>query len=132
MEVKRRYKKVEERLIPEDWQMSDLQCVCERISVGLATSVTQHYRRVGVPIIRNLNIRDGFFDGSDVLYISKEFARANISKAAKALDVLTVRTGANLGDTCVLPDEFDNCQTFTTLITTPRKAILDPHFLCLH
>ncbi len=115
-----------------EWDTSTLDKVCERISVGLATSVTQHYRNIGVPIIRNLNIKDGYFDSSDMLYISEEFAKANLSKAAKALDVLTVHTGSNLGQTCVLPSNFHNCQTFITLITTPKKVILDPYFLCIH
>lgn len=126
------YKQTEVGIIPEDWQQFTLKDACERISVGLATSVTQHYRSSGVPIIRNLNIKDGFFDGRDMLYISEQFAKANASKSAKGLDVLTVHTGANLGDTCVLPEKFHNCQTFTTLITTPRKELLSPQFLCLH
>ena len=132
MEVKPGYKQTEVGLIPEGWMPCVLHEACERISVGLATSVTQHYRTSGVPIVRNLNIREGYFDGRDMLYIAEAFAKANASKAAKALDVLTVHTGSNLGDTCVLPGEFDNCQTFTTLITTPRVSVLDPYFLCLH
>lgn len=132
MEVKPGYKQTELGIIPVEWETYVLDDISERISVGLATSVTKHYRRSGVPIVRNLNIKDGFFDGSDILFISPEFANANASKAARAFDVLTVHTGSNLGQTCVLPLEFDNCQTFTTLITTPKKRIADPYFLCLH
>jgi len=126
------YKQTEVGVIPEDWIPFELKDACERISVGLATSVTKYYRSAGVPIIRNLNIKNGFFDGKDILYICSEFAKANMTKVARAHDVLTVRTGANLGDTCVLPAVFDNCQTFTTLITTPKSGVLSPHFLCLH
>ena len=126
------YKQTEVGVIPEEWETYLLEEISERISVGLATSVTKHYRGSGVPIVRNLNIKDGFFDGSDMLFVSPEFANANESKAARAFDVLTVHTGSNLGQTCVLPLEFDNCQTFTTLITTPKKRIADSHFLCLH
>ncbi len=132
MEVKPGFKPTEVGIIPADWDAVLLFEVCDRISVGLATSVTQHYRNSGVPIIRNLNIKDGYFDGRDMLYITEQFAKANSSKAAKAQDVLTVHTGSNLGDTCVLPAKFDNCQTFTTLITTPQHSRLDPHYLCLH
>ena len=132
MEVIRGYKQTEIGVIPEDWTPIVLLQACDRITVGLATSVTQHYRSSGVPLVRNSNIKDGFFDGQDMLFISEQFANANKTKAAKALDVLTVRTGANLGDTCVLPAALDNCHTFTTLITTPNISILDPHFLCLH
>ena len=132
MEVKPGFKKTELGVIPIEWKTYLLEEISDRISVGLATSVTKHYRSSGVPIVRNLNIKDGFFDGSDMLFITPEFANANANKAARALDVLTVRTGSNLGQTCVLPLDFDNCQTFTTLITTPKKTIADPYFLCLH
>src|SRR5467141_838074 len=132
MEVRYGYKHTEMGVIPDDWKRVELHQVCDRISVGLATSVTQHYRSSGVPIVRNLNIREGYFDGRDMLFVSEDFAKANASKAAKALDVLTVHTGANLGDACVLPAAFDDCQTFTTLITTPRASVLSPHYLCLH
>lgn len=132
MDVKSGYKETEIGVIPTDWDLFELHDACERIAVGLATSVTKHYRPSGVPIVRNLNIKDGFFDGRDMLYVSTEFAKANTSKSARAFDVLTVRTGANLGDTCVLPAAFDNCQTFTTLITTPKRSLLTPRFLCLH
>lgn len=132
MEVRPGYKQTEIGIVPDEWETYVLEEISERISVGLATSVTKHYRRSGVPIVRNLNIKDGYFDGSDILFVSREFASANSNKAARAFDVLTVHTGSNLGQTCVLPLEFDNCQTFTTLITTPKKRITDPYFLCLH
>lgn len=131
-QIKPGYKRTEVGVIPEDWNEYQLVDATERISVGLATSVTKHYRQEGVPIIRNLNIKDGYFDDSDLLYLSTEFARDNQSKSAKGLDVLTVHTGSNLGQSCVLPEKFDGCQTFTTLITTPKKLILDSHFLCYH
>jgi type I restriction enzyme S subunit len=126
------YKQTEVGLIPEDWEVTQLSNLCERISVGLATSVTKYYRSKGVPIVRNMNIKDGYFDGTDMLYLAPEFAKANLSKAANVLDVITVHTGSNIGLTCVLPEGFDNCQTFTTLITTTKKKVLNPFYLSLH
>jgi type I restriction enzyme, S subunit len=126
------YKKTEIGIIPEDWNVKTLVEVTENVKVGLATSVTRYYRNKGIPIIRNLNIKDGFFDDRDMLYLDEDFAKANLSKSAKGLDVLTVHTGANLGLTCVLPKRYDKCQTFTTLITTPKKSIIDSYYLCYH
>ncbi|MDD4363933.1 MAG: restriction endonuclease subunit S [Atribacterota bacterium] len=126
------YKKTEVGIIPEDWNVKTLVEVSENVKVGLATSVTKYYRNKGIPIIRNLNIKDGFFDDRDMLYLDEDFAKANLSKSAKGLDVLTVHTGANLGLTCVLPKRYDKCQTFTTLITTPKKSIIDSYYLCYH
>jgi type I restriction enzyme S subunit len=131
-QVKKGYKKTDTGLIPEDWEVFLLENICEKISVGLATSVTKYYRNMGVPIVRNLNIKEGYFDDSDMLYLDADFAKSNLSKAAKALDVITVRTGSNIGLTCVLPSNYNFCQTFTTLITTPKREKLDSYYLNFH
>ena len=130
--IREGYKQTEVGVIPEDWNLCKLEDVCERIGVGLATSVTKYYRETGIAIIRNLNIKNGYFDGNDMLYLDQEFAKQNYSKETKALDVLTVRTGSNLGLTCVLPFEYHNCQTFTTLVTTPNKLRLNSIYLCFN
>lgn len=130
--IREGYKRTDVGVIPEDWETSKLDNICERISVGLATSVTKYYRKSGIPIIRNLNIKDGYFDSRDMLYLDPVFAKANFSKSAKRNDVLTVHTGSNLGLTCVLPNEYHNVQTFTTLITTPCKYKLNSTFLSYH
>lgn len=132
LDIPQGYKKTEVGVIPEDWELAQLSNLCERISVGLATSVTKYYRNKGVPIVRNMNIRDGYFDSEDMLYLDSGFAKKNISKAARAFDVITVHTGSNIGLTCVLPENFDYCQTFTTLITTTNKKRLNPFYLSFH
>ncbi|MBC8344182.1 MAG: hypothetical protein H8E61_09390, partial [Bacteroidetes bacterium] len=106
--------------IPVHWETVLLVNVCNRIGVGLATSVTKYYRKDGVPIIRNMNIKDGYFDDYDMLYVDESFSKNNSTKLAKSGDVLTVHTGSNIGLTCVLPDKYDNSQAFATLITTPK------------
>lgn len=132
LDIPQGYKKTEVGVIPEDWELAQLSNLCERISVGLATSVTKYYRNKGVPIVRNMNIKDGYFDSEDMLYLDSGFAKKNISKAARAFDVITVHTGSNIGLTCVLPENFDYCQTFTTLITTTNKKRLNPFYLSFH
>lgn len=132
MEVREGYKNTEVGVIPVDWKVVILKDVCNRIGVGLATSVTKYYRKRGIPIIRNMNIKDGYFDGSDILFLDEKFSKSNTSKLAKSGDVLTVHTGSNIGLTCVLPEEFKNSQTFTTLITTTNKKLLSPKYLALH
>jgi len=116
----------------DKWSFFNLEDRCERISVGLATEVAPYYRENGVPIVRNLNIKAGYFDDTKMLYLCEEFSQDNLSKITKGLDVLTVRTGSNLGQTCVLPESYNNCQTFTTLITTPNQEQLDSYFLSIH
>ncbi|MDZ4965156.1 restriction endonuclease subunit S, partial [Clostridium perfringens] len=85
-------KKSEIGEIPIEWEVYKLKEITERMIVGLATSVTQYYRKNGVPIIRNKNIKYCKFDDSDMLYLDKDFAESQISKTVNTNDVITVHT----------------------------------------
>src|SRR5690554_5283960 len=116
-------------MVPNGWRKVVLNDVSERVAVGLATSVTEAYTDVGIPIIRNLNIKKGYFDDSKMLYLNEEFSSKHPNKRVKAGDVITVHTGSNVGLTCVVPEEYNLAQTFTTLIVTPKAKELDSWFL---
>lgn len=113
------------------WRTYTLEESCERVTVGIATSVTGHYRESGVPIIRNLNIKPNRLDESEILHISADFAEVNKTKAIRYNDILVVRTG-NVGQACLVPSHLDGAQTFTTLIVTAKIDKLYPAFLCHH
>ena len=114
-----------------DWHVEELGNVAERVSVGLATSVTPYYRSKGVVMFRNLNIKADELDDRDILYLDEAFAEANPSKKIHAGDVLTVHTGY-VGISCIVPEKYDGALTFTTLVTTTKKNVLSPRFLCCY
>jgi len=115
--------------IPEEWNMSSLAECSHRVVVGLASSTTHAYRDVGIPMIRNQNIRKGYFDDRDILYLDANFVALFPNKATQERDVITVRTGANVGDTAIVPKKYVGSPTFTTLITSTKKDILLPEYL---
>jgi len=115
--------------IPKEWQIKKLKDATERMIVGLATSVTKYYRDTGTPIIRNLNIKDGYFDSTNMLYLDKKFADKQPKKTVKYNDVLVVHTGVNLGLACLVPYDFQGAQTFTTIIITTKSKELFPDYL---
>lgn len=112
----------------DDWEQRKLGEVSKRVIVGLATSVTPYYRAEGVPILRNLNIKENYLDDSDILFLDRSYAESQISKQIRAGDVLTVHTGY-IGTSCVVPEKYDKCLTFTTLITTTDNSVLKGEFL---
>jgi type I restriction enzyme S subunit len=116
--------------VPTHWQVQQLHEVCERISVGIASSATHAYVAEGVALIRNQNIREGFIDDSDLLYVTNEFDEQYSGKRLRKGDVLTARTGYP-GTSAVVPHKFDACQSFTTLISRTKQDQLLPEFLCL-
>ena len=124
-----KFKKSDIGEIPEAWELFLLENVTERMIVGLATSVTEYYRESGIPIIRNMNIKNGYFDDSSMLYLDEKFANSMLGKTVKTNDVITVHTGSNIGLTCVVPKEYNEAHTFTTLITTTKRNLLNPEYL---
>ena len=115
--------------IPTHWKVHRLAEVCDRVSVGIASAATHAYTEHGVALIRNQNIKEGYLDCADILYVTREFDEQYSSKRLIEGDVLTVRTGYP-GISAVVPREYEACQSFTTLISRPVKSVLLPEFLC--
>lgn len=119
-------------MIPDEWNIYELDGLCKKISVGLAISVTPHMKADGVKLIRNQNIKRNYFDERSIVYIDHEFASSNNSKRVKSGDIVAVRTGSNIGEACVVPPSFDGALTFTTLIARPNQKLLDSFYLSTH
>lgn len=129
MELKRGYKQSELGAIPKDWDVGSLASVSERVMVGIASAATHAYRLKGIPLLRNQNIKAGWLDDADILFVDEEYEKVFRNKRLKTGDLLTARTGYP-GMTCVIPPRFEGAQSFTTLITRPRKDCVDSVFLC--
>lgn len=115
--------------IPASWSVSTLKDVCHHVGVGIASSATHAYVESGVPLLRNQNIKKGHLDLRDLLFVTDEYDRSYKTKRVREGDVITMRTG-HPGRSAVIPAELDGCHTFTTLISRPNQAVIDPKFLC--
>jgi type I restriction enzyme S subunit len=128
-QLKKGYKKTELGVIPEDWDVRQLRQLSEKIMVGIASAATHAYRDKGIIMFRNQNIKSNYLDDSDVLHITKEYESIFKGKRLKAGDLLTARTGYP-GTTCIVPFKYEGTQSFTTLITRPRKDCILSEYLC--
>ena len=97
-----------------------LQDVSEFVTVGIANAATHAYADTGVVMLRNLNVRENYLDDTDLVYIKPVFAAKYRKKALRANDILVTRTGYP-GIACVVPEKYEGCQTFTTLIVRLRE-----------
>jgi type I restriction enzyme S subunit len=129
MELRPGYKKTDVGVIPADWVVRSLESLADKIMVGIASAATHAYRAKGIPLFRNQNIRSGCLDDSDLLFVSPEYEVVFKNKRLRSGDLLTARTGYP-GTTCEVPPQYDSAQSFTTLITRPRKSEIDSSFLC--
>lgn len=82
-------------------------------------------------MFRNQNIKSGFLDDVDLLYISEEYESLFKNKRLKSGDLLTARTGYP-GTTCIVPAKYEGAQSFTTLITRPRAVGINSTYLCYY
>tara|TARA_B110000114_G_scaffold181773_1_gene219839 strand:- start:1635 stop:2831 length:1197 start_codon:yes stop_codon:yes gene_type:complete len=115
------------------WEKTELEKLTSKISVGLATEVRPYVStKEEIPLLRNQNIKAGYFDNSSMEYIIPEFDESNKTKRVQIGDVIIVRTGSNMGNACVVPNKYEGSQTFTTLIVRPSKSDLNSEFLSYH
>jgi type I restriction enzyme S subunit len=116
--------------VPESWELIRCEDACETTSVGIVVKPTQYYVPNGVPALRSQNVRVDRMQMEPMVYIS---AKANDGPVAKSKlrtgDVLIVRTGANLGMSCVLPAELDGCNCIDLLFIRTNPERLNGSFL---
>tara|TARA_B100001989_G_C24523747_1_gene457379 strand:- start:381 stop:1550 length:1170 start_codon:yes stop_codon:yes gene_type:complete len=111
---------------------SSCKDVCKKIFVGIACSTTHAYTNSnGIPMLRNQNIKDGFIDTSDILYINKSFADKQITRKLQTGDVITARTGYP-GISAVVPQKLNGCHSFTTLISRINQELVLPEYYSIY
>jgi len=88
--------------VPVGWEVKLLGELFPKIVVGYVGNVNNYYcsSTTGVPFYRTLNIRNGFFRKNEVVYVTKEFHKANKKSQIFNQDILIARVGANLGMVC--------------------------------
>lgn len=129
MDVTPDYKRSEVGVIPKEWGVLPLEAIANKIMVGIASAATHAYREKGIPMFRNQDIKAGYLDDRDLLFVAPEYEVTYKNKRLRAGDLLTMRTGYP-GVTAVVPAQYDSAQSFTTLITRPNQCHVDSAYLC--
>ena len=120
------------KIIHSDCRQLTAGEICRKIFVGIASSTTHAYTdKTGVPMLRNQNIKLGTIDSADLVYINKDFAEEQKSKRLLKGDVITARTGYP-GASAVVGREFEDCHSFTTLISRVETSIVIPEYYSLY
>jgi len=116
-------------MVPDGWSLTRLDQISKKVMVGIASAATHAYSDSGVRMLRNLNIKEGWVDDSDILHIDETYEKQHKNKRLKAGDILTVRTGYP-GISAVVPKQYEDAQCFTSLITRldTNKAL--PDYIC--
>ncbi len=102
------------------------------IYIGLVTTMTEHYTDKGHLLIRNSDIKDGYFEfGENPIYLDEEFSEQNKSRMHQLGDVITVHTG-DIGTSAVIGENEVNSIGFATIVTRPNQKILDSNYFATY
>ncbi|MBD8556855.1 restriction endonuclease subunit S [Rhizobium sp. CFBP 8762] len=123
-----RFKQTEIGEIPEGWPLTSADNVCTQVSVGIVIKPSQYYVEKGVRCFRSANVREGFVEDADWVYISEEGNRVNQKSVLRTGDVLVVRTGYP-GTSCVVPPRYDGANCIDIIFARPKIELIDPYFL---
>ncbi|OQB05443.1 MAG: EcoKI restriction-modification system protein HsdS [bacterium ADurb.Bin212] len=127
-----KFKQTEIGEIPENWQVKNIGSMITHVGSGITPRGGSNvYRKSGIPLIRSQNVH---FDGlrtDDMAFISPEIHSSMKRSVVFPDDVLLNITGASIGRTTVVPDNFpeSNVNQHVCIIRTIRKELL-PKFLC--
>lgn len=100
-----------------------------KVSIGLVTTMTKHYKDSGYLLIRNSDIKDNYFDfDENPIYLEKSFAEANSTRMHQIGDVITVHTG-DVGTSAVISKKEEKSIGFATIITRPKIDVIDSNYL---
>ncbi|WP_373245281.1 restriction endonuclease subunit S [Lacrimispora indolis] len=102
------------------------------IYIGLVTTMTEHYTDEGHLLIRNSDIKEGYFEfGENPIYLDEEFSEQNKSRMHQLGDVITVHTGG-IGTSAVIGENEVNSIGFATIVTRPNQEILDSNYFATY
>lgn len=115
----------------KDWEQRKVTELGE-IYIGLVTTMTAHYTDKGALLIRNSDIRDGYFEfGDNPIYLDEEFVEQNSSRKHQVGDVITVHTG-DIGTSAVITENEAGSIGFATIVTRPDTKKTIPKYLCAY
>jgi type I restriction enzyme, S subunit len=118
--------------LPSGWRRATVAELCERVSVGHVGPTSKYYTtpEEGVPFVRSQNVRPGRLVMENTQFITKPFHETLRKSQLRSGDVLIVRVGANRGDCCMVPREYEgplNCAN----IVFARPRDVDGQYLAL-
>lgn len=111
-----------------DWKQRKITELSE-VYIGLVTSMTEHYANKGHLLIRNSDIKDGYFEFEEnPIFLDDTFSLQNKSRMHQLGDVITVHTG-DIGTSAVIGEKEVNSIGFATIVTRPNQKVLDSNYL---
>lgn len=114
-----------------DWNRMRLDDLCSKLGSGATPRGGKSaYKNEGVPLIRSMNVYNGYFSWKELAYIDDNQAKKLNGVTLRKGDVLLNITGASVARSCVLPSELagGRVNQHVAIIRADQEKIL-PVFL---
>ncbi|PWK16951.1 type I restriction enzyme S subunit [Arcicella aurantiaca] len=90
-----------------DWEIKKLGAIAEKINSGKTPLGGESvYTEEGILFIRSQNVKDNLLSYENATYIPEDVNDSMKNSIVKSKDILLNITGASLGRSCVVPEEF--------------------------
>ncbi|NGQ92825.1 restriction endonuclease, partial [Rhodobacter sp. HX-7-19] len=104
--------------------------VCVKIGSGATPrGGDSAYKEQGVPLIRSMNVRDGFFDRKGLAFLDDAQADGLKNVIVQGRDVLLNITGASVARVCIAPPELSGARVNQHVAIIRPNRIVVPEFL---
>jgi len=117
------FKETEFGKVPVDWEVTELENICERVSVGHVGLTSKFFcgKEEGVLFLRSQNVRPGRINLTDLKYVTYNFHETHKKSQLHEGDLMIVRVGSNRGDCCVVPKGFDKLNCANIVFARPKS-----------
>jgi type I restriction enzyme S subunit len=119
-----------EKDLPKGWVQSSLIDITSLITCGVAKK--PDYVEKGIPFLSAQNSKPFSPNLNKIKYISeKDFKTFTVGGKPEKGDVLYSRVGANFGEACVIPWEFDFAIYVSLTLVKPIRSLLNSEYLTI-
>lgn len=97
-----------------------------KVVVGFVGTVSTEYcpQDVGVPFVRTLNVKDGYFSQEELQYVTRDFHNRNKKSQIFNGDILIARVGANMGLVCEVTDLISEANSANVVIIKKNDELV--------
>lgn len=113
--------------VPEPWKIVRLSYLSPEVTVGIVVTPAKYYVESGIPCLRSLNIRAGYIQKENFVYITEESNDLLSKSTLYRDDIVVVRTGQP-GTAAIVDNELDGSNCIDLIIIRKTNQLI-PKFL---
>lgn len=122
------FKETELGEIPKEWEVKKIGEISDFCSNGFVGTATPYYSEKGTFYLMSNNVRENKIDTRNMIKVNDKFVSLYPRSKIYKDDMLTVQSG-HIGTSCVVTQEYDNCNCHALIITRFKKRFVDSNFI---